>query len=451
MQTPPGQSPALLPPPKRRFVGKRINRVPAAIAVGVGLIVAGSVAYTMYERGEQETDQGQTEAEPAPSDASSILKDRPSGYIQPAAIHLNPFPKVEGAASSTPAAPPANPPEDDNGLEKERKAAWDRYWAEYEDIRKKRFEQRQAALTAKSSIASVQTSGETPTGANAAPIASAPTLSIPSGLPGIGGYGGWSGFAGLPGLGGFGYGLGPAPQIDNAAQRQKIEFANQQGDLGRNDVIAAGRLPPDPYALTAGSYVKFTTETKVNSDVPGSEIGRVTETVSNYDGSCILIPQGSKLIGQYNSQVSAGQSRLPGVLTKIVFPDGSEQPIGAQEVADNAGSAGMEDQIDRHLLEKFGSAFVAGLFGASIQLSVPNEAYGGGYTAPQIIGASLGQQMGQLGQQIAQQNLSIPNTATIRAGYNGTMINDKRIQLGRPWSCAGSTNGPPLPIMSNDQ
>ena len=234
-----------------------------------------------------------------------------------------------------------------------------------------------------------------------------------------------------------------------AAQQQKISFANQAGDLGKDDVVPTVKMPANPYAVMAGSYVKFTTETEVNSDVPGSEIGRVTESVYNTsNGHCVLIPQGSKLIGHYNSQISAGQSRLPGVLTRIIFPDGSFQAIGAMEAADNSGSAGFDDQINRHLLQKFGSAFVAGLFGASIQLSVPREAYGG-YTAPQIVGASLGQQMGQLGQQIAQQNLSIPNTLTIRAGYNGTLIFDKDVIIP-PWSCDGSAPHLTLPIMPVD-
>jgi type IV secretion system protein TrbI len=454
--TGPSQSPTSLPPPPRRFRGRRLTRVPAMIASGVAVIIAGVVIYNQYNRGQlQVQNRQQDETKPQPADASGILDNAPSGFID-AKFHwppkVNLAPPVNTGEPAKP-LPTSNPPApDDNGLEATRQQAWKDYWAEYLQQRKDRFDKRKAALAGGSSgVSFVAQAGGAPAGAGvsgaSAIPASAPVPASAGPQNGFGGYAGWSGYGGLPGLG-LGPGLGPAPQIDNAAQRQKIEFANQTGDLGHDDMVQSVRQPPDPFAVMAGSYVKFTTETEVNSDVPGSEIGRVTEAVSNNDGSCILIPQGSKLIGHYNSQVSTGQSRLPGVLTRIIYPDGSSQAIGAMESADNAGSAGMEDQINRHLLEKFGSALVAGAFGAAIQLSVPQQAYGG-YTSAQIIGASLGQQMGQLGQQIAQQNLSIPNTITIRAGYNGTMITDKDIHI-TPWSCGTATAHPMLPIRTGD-
>jgi type IV secretion system protein TrbI len=455
MATPtgPSQSPALLPAPKRRWLGRRLNRVPAGIAVGVGVILSGAIAYTLHEAHErEERNRELTEALPASADAGSVTKDMPLGFVQQATYRPPRLDLAKSVNTGPAPAPEAKEKPDDNGLEAERKRAWERHWVEYDKIQQERFDKRHEALFAKTSI-TAQASGEASTGAGA--TAAAPVSAITPGSasagpqPGLGGYAGWSGYGGLSGLGLLGPGLGPTPQIDKEAQQQKITFANQSGDLGANDVVPTVKKPANPYAVMAGSYVKFTTETEVNSDVPGSEIGRVTESVYNTaNGHCVLIPQGSKLIGHYNSQISAGQSRLPGVLTRIIFPDGSSQAIGAMEAADNSGSAGFDDQINRHLIQKFGSAFVAGLFGASIQLSVPREAYGG-YTAPQIVGASLGQQMGQLGQQIAQQNLSIPNTLTIRAGYNGTLIFDKDVIIP-PWSCDGSAPGPTLPIMQSD-
>lgn len=457
MLTPTGQPPAALPPPKRRFIGRRINRVPAAIAVGVGLVVAGSVAYTMHERGEQDTDRRQTEAEPAPSDASSVLKDRPSGYIQPAAIHLNPSPKVESAISSTPASPPANnnpPPEDDNGLEKERKAAWDRYWSEYEDIRKKRFEQRQAALTAKTSVATGQASGEAPAGANAAasPQAPAAAPSTPSGLPGIGGYGSWSGFAGLPGLGGFGYGLGPAPQIDTAAQQQKVNWENRAGATGQDDVLPRGRTPaPSPYMLMTGDYIPFALIGRVNSDIPGRIVGRVTTAVYDSAGhaACPLIPQGAKIVGTYNSQVSYGQNRVQFALERIIYPDNSSVDLGSMPGADVEGAAGGADLVNRHIGNKVFNAVLIGGTAALAQLTQPQSLINGRYNAQQIATANLGQQFGQLGAQMGQQALSQPDTLELRPGLdlNVEMTKDAAIE---PWPCGDAHAMPNLPIMTGD-
>lgn len=451
----PGQSPGSLQPgPQKRWLGPRINRVPAiAFMVIVGCVL-GAVAYTLkvaHERQERTVQLHQ--AQPAPADASTALKGAPSGFIERPGYKPAAYPIVK-PIESKPAAPPEKPPPpDDNGREDARKAAWRKYWANWQQVRDDRFERRHKALSAKTAVELDQNSGEAPAGAGRASSAAAPAATPVSASAGpqngLNGYAGWAGYGGFPGGGGFFPGLGPAPQIDTEAQQQKIDFANQQGDLGKNDVVPTVHHPAIPNALMAGSYIKVVSENEINSDVPGSALGRVTESV--YDtagGHCVLVPAGSKVIGHYNSQVSAGQSRLPGVMTRIIFPDGSSQAIGAMEAADNGGSAGWQDQIDRHLIEKFSSAFIAGLFGASIQLSVPHNAtYNNGYNAQQVIGASLGQQMGQLGQQIAQQNLSIPNTITIRAGYEYTIITDKDI-LMKPWSCDGRHIHQSLPIMN---
>jgi type IV secretion system protein VirB10 len=441
-----------LPPPKRRF-GRRINRIPGAIAVLVVLIISGAVAYTLYDRAQDEIQQRMLAlAPPSGADPSGVLKNAPSGYI-PAMGWLPP-------AAAAPSHPPDDrkkdeskkdgpAPADDNGLEKQRQAAWARYWTEYEQVRKQRFDKRFEALTA------MKTSVEAPAaaGGGAGGTSSAAATPAPPALPSTPSYpGGQNQFQGWwgGGSGGFG-GLGPAPQIDRESQEQKVAFAAQAGDLGKNDIVPTVHKPPMPNALMAGSYIKMVSENEINSDVPGAALGRVIESVYNTsDGQCVLIPQGSKIIGHYNSVVSAGQSRLPGVMTRIIFPDGSSQAIGAMEAADNAGSAGWDDQVDRHLPLKFGSAAIAGAFGAAIQLSVPqNNGFTNGYSPPQLIGSSLGQQMGQLGQQMAQQNLSIPNTMVIRAGYQYTIITDKDVIM-QPFSCDGSRRAPYRPIMTVD-
>jgi type IV secretion system protein VirB10 len=451
--TPPPAPPATLPPGRRR-IGRRLNRVPAIILCLALVVIAGAVTYTLHERSVDENRRRDlAKAVPAGSDASGFLKDKPSGYIGIADVNLGP----RASAPPPSKAPTPPPPEDDNGREAERKKAWARYWAEYDAVKEEKFNKR------KESLADLKTEqpatggrggggGETQLAAAAPAASTAPATSgfgSPSAANGFNSWwgGGGGGGGALPGFGGFYPGL-QTPQIDREGQEQKLQFAGQKGDLGKDDVVPTVRKPPDPLALMAGSFVKFTTINEVNSDVPGTTIGMVAENVYNTsNGSCVLIPQGSKLIGHYNSIVSTGQDRLPGVLTRIIFPDGSSQAIGAMESADNSGSAGQEDQVNRHLIQKFGSALIAGMFGAAIQLSVPHNAVNG-YDSTQIIAASLGQQMGQLGQQIALQNLSIPNTLTIRAGYRGTMITDKDIHISPPWSCSGTHRNLSLPIMA---
>jgi len=455
MLTSPPPPPASLPPP-RRHTGRRLNRILGIFFIIGGCVVAASISYTLYEKSEDQARRRQlTQTAPSGGDALAVLKDAPSGFIAPAAYgRPEAPPKVERerlkeTEKTNDTKPPPQP--DDNGLEHEREEAWKRHWDEYDKVHKQRFEKRFEALTAMKTSVEVGGRGSAETAGPSSPAAAPVAASHAPANPAWGGGAGLGG--GLPGLGGFpGFGLGPTAQIDREGQEQKIDFAEQKGDLGKNDVVPTVRKPPDPYAVMAGSFVKFTTINEVNSDVPGSTIGMVTESVyNNSNGTCVLIPSGSKLIGHYNSVISTGQSRLPGVLTRIIFPDGSSQAIGAMEMADNAGSAGMDDQINRHLIQKFGSAAIAGLFGAGIYLAVPhNTGFNNGIDATQIIGASLAQQIGQTGQQITQQNLSIPNTITIRAGYNGTMITDKDIHM-QPWSCGDSGRAAALPIMSVSQ
>ena len=424
---------------------------------GIIVIVGAAVVYSLYQRSSWVQDRLLTQA--PPTGADNPFKDNNQGWVPNERYQR--AEKIPVSTEQLPAQKKAEPPpEDDNGLEAHRKKAWDDYWKDVEKVRQDHFDKRKDALT-NLSTAQPTTSGEKGETKTAAAEPPSHPMASSGGLNAGGWSGGLSpaawgggGFGGVPGYGGgFGFPGITTPQIDREGQEQKITFAGQTGDLGKNDVVPTVRKPPIPNALMAGSFVKFHTINESNSDVPGSQIGMVSEAVYNTsDGTCVLIPQGSRLIGHYNSAVSTGQDRLPGVLTRIIFPDGSSQAIGAMESADAAGSAGQEDIVNRHLAQKFGGAALAGLFGAGIYLAVPHDNNGynnNNNAATSIIGASLAQQLGQVGQQISLQALSIPNTITIRAGYNGTMITDKDIVI-TPWDCPGQSRHSILPIMAVD-
>ena len=147
----------------------------------------------------------------------------------------------------------------------------------------------------------------------------------------------------------------------------------------------------------------------------------------------------AKVVGVYDNVVSAGQGRLPSVITRIIFPDSSSISIGAMPAADQAGFAGLHDQVDRHLWEKFGNALIVAVAGTGIQLSQPQGRGQGGYDSQQLIAGSLGQQFGALGQEVARSGLAIPNTVRIRPGYRFTIQVTKDMVL-RPY-VDGRTRG----------
>jgi type IV secretion system protein VirB10 len=125
-----------------------------------------------------------------------------------------------------------------------------------------------------------------------------------------------------------------------------------------------------PYTREAGRRYEFKTGTVipgvmvsgVNFDLPGSLIAQVSQNV--YDtaiGRSLLIPQGFKLYGVYDSRVVYGQSRVLIAWNRIIFPDGSSVALGAMPGADIAGYAGFHDQVDNHYLRIFGSAVLMSL------------------------------------------------------------------------------------------
>lgn len=142
--------------------------------------------------------------------------------------------------------------------------------------------------------------------------------------------------------------------------------------------------------------------------------------------------QTDTVIGTYDKVVTNGQTRIPTVMTRIIFPGTSSIPIGAMQAADQGGFVGRHHQVDTHLWEKFGNALILAIGSAGIQLSQGTGQSTNGYNAQQIGAAAIGQQFGDLGQEYAQSGLSIVNTLRIRNGYNFVVLVTKDMIL-RPY------------------
>jgi type IV secretion system protein VirB10 len=196
-----------------------------------------------------------------------------------------------------------------------------------------------------------------------------------------------------------------------------------------------GRAAPvSPYELKTGAVIPSTMIGGINSDLPGTIIGQVRENVwDTATGQHCLIPQGARLVGTYDNQVTRGQSRVLVAWNRIIYPNGSSLDIGSMPGSDSAGYAGFKDKTNNHYWRVFGDALMMSVFAAGIQLSQPeSSAIDGGYDSQQIIAGSLGQQLGQAGMQITQKNLSIQPTLEIRPGYRFNIMVTKDIVLS-PW------------------
>ena len=214
-------------------------------------------------------------------------------------------------------------------------------------------------------------------------------------------------------------------------QDQKEAFLTNSGDTATRNP-ASLQLPTSPYQVMAGTIIPAALVTGINSDLPGQVIANVTEAV--YDtatGRFLLIPQGSRLIGRYDSQVAFGQRRVLLVWTRLILPDTSSISLDRLPGIDPAGYAGLEDGVDWHWDRIIAGAALSTLLGVGAELAAPNNSGStGGVTV--AVRQSAQDTVNQVGQEITKRNVSIQPTLTIRPGFPMRVMVNKDLIL-RPY------------------
>ncbi len=222
----------------------------------------------------------------------------------------------------------------------------------------------------------------------------------------------------------------PDPTAVQNRQEQKEAFLQAGTTETRNS--GSLQLPASPYQVMAGTVIAGALVTGIKSDLPGDVIGTVTEPV--YDtatGKHLLIPQGSRILGRYNSQVSYGQSRVQVVWNRIILPDTSSLTLDNLVGTDPAGYAGLEDGVDWHWDRVFAGAALTTLLGIGAELAVPENRQDGDRI---IIAGRDGLQdsVNQIGQEMTRRNMSIQPTLTERPGLSVRIIVNRDLVL-RPY------------------
>jgi type IV secretory pathway VirB10-like protein len=218
------------------------------------------------------------------------------------------------------------------------------------------------------------------------------------------------------------------PDLDPNAQARKNELvgrANRDEDTNPHALTAA----PSPYTLSAGSLIAASLITGLNSDLPGLVAAQVTENAyDSVTGRILLIPQGSRLIGSYDSVVAFGQSRALLVWQRIILPDGSSIRIDNVPATDTQGYAGLSDRIDRHTWQLLKGVVLSTLLGVGTELS-----FGSGESdLVRAIRESAQQSGARAGDQLVTRNLNIQPTLRVRPGWPLRVVLHKDIVL-RPW------------------
>lgn len=199
---------------------------------------------------------------------------------------------------------------------------------------------------------------------------------------------------------------------DTNLQDRKLAFASYGSGSGIYNPHQV-EDPLSPYQVMAGTLIPASLVTGINSDLPGTIIAQVTQPV--YDtvkGQYLLIPQGARLIGRYQSEVSFGQDRALVVWDRIIFPDGSSIQI-SEPGADGEGYAGLSDRTDHHWDRVFAAAGLATILGIGAELGPSSE----DDDIVRAIRRGTTDTVNQAGQRVVDRSLGIQPTIRIRPGW----------------------------------
>ncbi len=239
----------------------------------------------------------------------------------------------------------------------------------------------------------------------------------------------------------FDMGLGQPPvpfgaerEDDPNRQFRKLEFL-KDGEGSSTDNPYVLEDPITPFEVMAGTVIPASLITGVNSDLPGTVIAQVTQNVyDSVTGHYVLIPQGAKLIGRYDSVIAFGQARALLVWSRIIYPDGASIIIDNMPASDVAGYAGLADKVDFHTFRLLKGVVLSTLLGVGTELSFDNAES----DIVQALRESAQTSANQAGQKIVQRNLDIQPTIKIRPGWPLRVIVHKDLVL-RPFETKGAT------------
>lgn len=133
-------------------------------------------------------------------------------------------------------------------------------------------------------------------------------------------------------------------------------FAERIGNSS-TDTVTATRLADPGHTVIQGTLIAAVLETAIDSDLPGFARAVVSQDIRSFDGSRVLIPRASRLVGQYKSGVANGQKRAYVLWSRLIRPDGASIAL-ASPATDFAGNTGLAGEVDTHFFARFGSAIL---------------------------------------------------------------------------------------------
>ncbi|MFB9266594.1 TrbI/VirB10 family protein [Bradyrhizobium erythrophlei] len=230
-------------------------------------------------------------------------------------------------------------------------------------------------------------------------------------------------------------GTAPATAFNNDdefaqnGQERKLTFVNAPVDRRTTSTDRITK-PASPYIVQAGTVIPGALITGIRSDLPGQITAQVTEQVFDTpSGRFLLVPQGARLIGIYDSQVTFGQSRVLLVWTRLIMPNGRSIVLERQPGADVAGYAGLQDDVDNHWGELFKAAALSTFLAVGTEVGAGTNTNSDNSALIRALRQGAAGSLNQAGQQVVRRSLNIQPTLTVRPGFPVRVIVNRDLVL----------------------
>lgn len=211
-----------------------------------------------------------------------------------------------------------------------------------------------------------------------------------------------------------------------APQSNELLFLRNPGRLPHR-VSGTLQTPLTPYELRAGSVIPAALITAIHSDLPGDLIAQVSDNVYDAEtGRHLLIPQGSRLLGTYSSDILKGRNRVLVVWQRLILPNGKSISLDAMPGVDQTGAAGLHDQVDYHVENVVGATALSSAIAFTGNLARSRSEDG---EALSIVGETVAQESARFGQQIIDRELRRPPTIMVRSGWQFNVLVNKDVPL----------------------
>lgn len=202
---------------------------------------------------------------------------------------------------------------------------------------------------------------------------------------------------------------GAAPPTGASARRAFLASGGPSSTESSERIVA----PASPFILQAGAVIPAALITGIRSDLPGQISAQVTQNVfDSPTGRVLLIPQGARLVGEYDSEIVAGQSRVLLAWDRLILPGGRSIRLDRQPGADASGMAGLEDKVDNHWGRMIRAALISSLLGVGTEISSGSDS-----DLVRALRAGTQDGVNEAGRRVVERELSVPPTLTVRPGF----------------------------------